>query len=82
MSETILKQEEQVDLVVVVLQRNYGGGNGNITAGLFGVEVSDGIAVCVLAHTDDGAGHIKQALSQGGLTAAAVAQQTDVTRLA
>jgi hypothetical protein len=65
--------------VVLVLHGDYGSGNGNITAGLFGVKVGHGIAVGVLAHTHDGAGHIKQALSQSGLAAAAVAQQNNIS---
>ena len=46
--------------------------------GLLGVEIGNGVAVGILAHTDDGTGHVEQALSQGGLAAAAMAQQTDV----
>ena len=63
----------------MILYGDDGGGNGNITADLLGVVVTDGVAVGVLAHPVDGTGHIQQALCQGGLTASAVAQQADIT---
>ena len=69
---------QQVDLHILVFQGDHGGGDGNITADLLGVVVADGVAVGVLAHAVDGAGHVKQTLSQGGLAAAAVPEQTDV----
>ena len=60
------------------LQRRHGGGQGDLPLGLLGIIIADGVAVSHTAHPVDGAGHIKQALRQGGLTAAAVAQQADV----
>ena len=69
---------QQVDLHVVVFQRNDGGGDRNMTADLLGVVIADGVSVGVLADAIDGAGHVKQALSQRGLAAAAVTQQTDI----
>ena len=49
-----------------------------MTADLLGVVIADGISVGVLADAVDCAGHVKQALSQRGLAAAAVTQQTDI----
>ena len=69
---------QQVDLHVVIFQRNDGGGDRNMTADLLGVVIADGVSVGVLADAVDCAGHVKQALSQRGLAAAAVTQQTDI----
>jgi hypothetical protein len=63
----------------VILQRHHGSGDGDITANFFGIVVSDGVAVSVLAHTINGSGHVKQALSQSGLAAATVTEQTNIT---
>ena len=69
---------QNVDLGIVVLYGNNRGGNRNITADLLRVVVTDGVAVGVLAHPVDGAGHIQKALCQSGLAAAAVAQKADI----
>ena len=50
---------QNVDLVVLVLHGDHRGGDGNITADLFGIVVGDGIAVSVLTHAVDGAGHVQ-----------------------
>jgi hypothetical protein len=65
--------------MVVILQGDHRGGDGNITTSFLGIEVRNGISVSVAAHTDDSTGHIQQALSQSGLAAATVAQQNNVT---
>ena len=70
---------QNVDLGVVVLHGDDGSGNRNITADLLGIVVTDGIAVGVLAHAVDGAGHIQKAFCQSGFAAAAMAQQADIT---
>ena len=49
-----------------------------MTTDLFGIVITNGVAVGILANTVNGTGHVKQALSQGGLTAAAVAQKADI----
>ncbi len=49
-----------------------------MTFDLLGIVIADGVAVGVFTNAVNGAGHVKQALSQGGLAASAVAQQTDV----
>ena len=69
---------QQVDAHVVIIQGNHRGGDGNVTADFLGIIVRNGVAVGIFAHTVNGTGHVKQALSQGGLAAAAVTEQTDV----
>ena len=69
---------QHVDAAALIVQRRHGGGQRDLPLGLLGIIVTDGIAVCRTAHPVDGAGHIKQALRQSGLAAAAVAQQADV----
>ena len=49
-----------------------------MAADLFGIIVTNGVAVGVLADTIDDTGHVKQAFGQGGLTTAGVAKQADV----
>ena len=70
---------QNVDFGIVVLYGNDRSGNGNITADLLGVVVTDGVSVGVLAHPVDGTGHIQKAFCQSGLAAAAVAQKADIT---
>ena len=72
---------QHVDLTALVFQGGHGGGDGNLTLGLLGVVVTDGVAVHGLAHAVDGAGHIEQALCQSGLSASAVTQQADVANV-
>ena len=69
---------QQVDLAALVLQGGHGGGNRNLPADLLGVIVADGVAVSAGTHALEGTGHEQQALGQGGLAAAAVAQKADV----
>ena len=69
---------QHIDLTALELQGGHGQGDGNLALDLLRVVVAHGVAVGGPAHAVDGAGHIQQALRQGGLAAAAVAQQTDV----
>ena len=69
---------QQIDLDILVFQRNHSRGDGNMAANLFGIIVTNGVAVGVLTDTVDGTGHVEQTLGQGGLTTAGVTQQADV----
>ena len=50
---------QQVNLCVLVLQRHHSSGDGDITANFFGIVITNGIAVGILAHTVNGTGHVK-----------------------
>ena len=50
---------QQVNLGVVIFQRNHRGGNGNMTANFFGVVIANGVAVGVLADPVNDTGHVK-----------------------
>jgi hypothetical protein len=50
---------QQVDLAIIVLQRHHSSGQGDMTANLFGIKITDGIAVGILADAVNGAGHVK-----------------------
>ena len=70
---------KNVDLSTIPKHRSHCGRNGVTSLNLFGIIVTNGISVCIFADAVNSTGHIKQALSQGGLTAAAVAQKADIT---
>ena len=72
------RRVQHIDAAPLVLQRRHGGGDGNLPLGFLRIIVADRVAVRAPAHAVDGAGHIQQALCQGGLAVSAVAQQTDV----
>ena len=69
---------EHVDLAAVVFHGSHGQRNGDLAADLFGIVVTNGIAVGNSAQTVRAAGEIQHALSEGGLAAAAVAKQHDI----
>ena len=69
---------QHIDPAALVLQGRHSGGKGDLALGLLGIVVADGVAVHHTAHAVQGAGHVKQALCQGGLTVSAVTQQADV----
>ena len=69
---------QHIDAAALVLQGRHGGGQGDLTLGLLGIIITDRIAVRAATHAVDGSGHKQQALRQGGLAAAAVAQQADI----
>ena len=70
---------QHVDAAALIVDRRHSGGQRDLTLDLFGIIITNGIAVRDSAHTIDGAGHKQQALCQRSLTAAAVTQQADVT---
>ena len=70
---------QHVDAAALIVDRRHSGGQRDVTLDLFGIIITNGIAVRDSAHTVDGAGHKQQALCQRSLTAAAVTQQADVT---
>ena len=70
---------QHVDAAALIVDRRHSGGQRDLTLDLFGIIITNGIAVRDSAHTVDGAGHKQQALCQRSLTAAAVTQQADVT---
>ena len=63
----------------LIVDRRHSGGQRDLTLDLFGIVITNGIAVRDSAHTVDGAGHIQKALCQSGFAAAAMAQQADIT---
>ena len=69
---------EHVDLAAVVFHGSHGQRNGDLAADLFGIVVTNGVAVGNSAQTVRAAGEIQHALSEGGLAAAAVAKQHDI----
>ena len=70
---------QHVDLAALVFQGGHRSGDGDLAAGFLGIVIADRISVRGSAHALDGAGHVEQALCQGGLSASAVSQQADVT---
>ena len=69
---------QHVDLTAVILNGGHRGGDGNLTAGLLGIVITNGVAVHGVAQPDGATGQIQHALGQGGLAVPAVAQQADV----
>ncbi len=72
---------QDVDLHAVIDHRRHGQGDGNLALDLLGVVIANGVAVRRLAQAVGNAGEIQHALHQGGLSAAAVAQQADVANV-
>ena len=72
---------QHIDAAALVLQGRHSGGDGDLTLRLLRIIIADGISISAAAHPVDGAGHIQKTLCQGGLAAATVAQQTDVTNV-
>ena len=70
---------QQVDLAALVFQRGHSHGNGDLAADLLGIVVADRVAVRTSAHAADCVGHKQQTLGQGGLAAAAMPHQADIT---
>ena len=70
---------QHIDAAALIIDGGHSRGQRNLTLDLFGIIITNGIAVRDSAHTVDGAGHKQQALCQRSLTAAAVTQQADVT---
>ncbi len=69
---------QHVNLHIFVFQRHHGGGDGDVTLDLLGIVIANGVAVGILADPVNGTGHVKQTFGKGGLTAAAMTQQTDI----
>ena len=69
---------QHIDLAALELYRSHSQGDGNLALDLLGVVVADGVAVGGLTHAVDGLGHVQQALSQGGLAAAAMSDEGHV----
>ena len=72
---------EQIDLAAVPLYRRYSRGNGKLALDLFGIKVTNRVAVRDLANAVGYTGDIEQALDQRGLAVAAVTHQTYITDL-
>ena len=70
---------QHIDAAALVLQGRHSGGDGDLTLRLLRIIITDGISIGAAAHPVNSAGHIQKTLCQSGLTAATVAQQTDVT---
>mgnify|MGYP005863123111 CR=1 FL=1 len=70
---------QHIDAAALIIDGGHSHGQRNLTLDLFGIIITNGIAVRDSAHTVDGAGHIQKALCQSGFAAAAMAQQADIT---
>ena len=69
---------EHVDLAAAEVDRRDAGRDRDLALDLFGIVITDGVAVGRLALTVDRARHIQHALGKCGLTAAAMAEQAHI----
>jgi len=70
---------ENVDLHILPSDRSKRCGNGEASLYLFGIIVTYGVTVSSLTETVGSAGEIEHSLSDGGLTAAAMSEQSYVS---
>ena len=69
---------EHVDLAAAEVDRRDAGRDRDLALDLFGIVITDGVAVGRLALAVDRARHIQHALGECGLTAAAMAEQAHI----
>ena len=69
---------EHVDLAAAEVDRRDAGRDRDLALDLFGIVVTDGVAVGGLALTVDRTSHVQHALGERGLAAAAMAEQAHI----